>query len=134
MGLGPELYAKFIEYLAELSARYPTVTKVATELGKEQAGLYGPAIRDMERRLIEKGKEMYDTWKTNPQKVGEDYPFFPPGIFSPFPKAFDSQGDVSFQGGGDASKEKVYRLASGVLGEGPQEEEEGRKQRPFYFG
>jgi hypothetical protein len=91
------------------------------------------------RSIEEKGKEAYDTWKTGPQKVGEDYPFFPPGIFSPFPKAFEAQGDFSLKEGGGREgggvpEEEIDKLVARVLNARSQPEEDGREKRPFYFG
>lgn len=112
--------------------------KLLWEILKEQAGPYGPAIREREGELW---REVRDIWKTGPHKVGEDYPFFPPGIFSPFPKAFDEQGnqgdlsekDGGERGGGGVPEEEIDRLVARVLNARSQPEEDGREGRPFYF-
>jgi len=121
-----------IEWLKREISKNPEIMKII----EEESGPYGPAIK-------EKGWELI---KPKPREEGEEYPFFPPGIFSPYPKAFDDQGewsrsDNAGNGGGSEERlawgrperERIDQLVDRVLGASSQEDKSGREKRPFYF-
>ncbi len=136
MGVGA--YKQLIKRLVKELEKHPVVTEAFQKVVEEEAGPYGPAIRERQGELW---KEAQDIWKKGPQKVGEDYPFFPPGVFSPYPKAFEEQGDqgnLSWEDGGvrrsrDIPAEEIDKLVARVLGARPGEGD-GRGRRPFNFG
>jgi hypothetical protein len=117
---------------------------MVSKIGEEQAGPYGPAIREKEGEAKEGFLELL---KPGPAPVGPDYPFFRPGIFTPNPKAWEGQGEFmqnfeGSKGGGNSTdmawdspgKDRIEQLAARVLGATQSEDGYGREKRPFYFG
>ncbi len=122
----------FIEWLKRVVAENPEIMKIL----EESAGPYGQAGK----------QKVWEIIKPEPKNEGDEQPILPPGIFHPYPKAWEGQGDFSLNNserGGvnnanmareSPGKDRIAQLASRVLGETEQEDVYGREKRPFYFG